>query len=129
VVSRGCPPLDHLGIYLATSLDDFGPLGETTTLRELHLESCRGLSDLFPIASSHALQLLNVADCGDIASLAPIAPLCELEAVWLYGTTKIVDDDLTPLAGLPLLSELRIMSRRSYRPSVDQLHALIANRE
>jgi hypothetical protein len=123
------PVLDHLGVYLATSLDDFAPLSETTTLRELHLESCRSLSDLIPIANSHALQMLNVADCGEIASLAPIAALLELKVVWLYGTTRIVDDDLTPLAGLPRLAELRIASRRSYRPTVEQLRAIIATRE
>lgn len=122
------PALDHLGIYLATSLHDFAPLRETTTLRELHLESCRSLNDLTPIAASLGLRLLNVAECGDIVSLAPIAALLELEAVLLYGTTKIVDDDLTPLAGLPRLRELRMRSRRSYRPSVEQLHALIEGR-
>lgn len=122
------PALDHLGIYLATSLHDFAPLREATTLRELHLESCRSLTDLTPIAASLGLRLLNVSECGDIVSLAPLAALLELEAVLLYGTTKIVDDDLTPLAGLPRLRELRIMSRRSYRPSVEQLHALIEGR-
>ncbi len=122
------PALDHLGIYLATSLDDFEPLGETTTLRELHLESCRSLSDLIPLATSRALRFLNIAECGDIASLAPIAPLLELDAVWLYGSTKIIDDDLTPLAGLPYLADLRIKSRRSYRPTVEQLQAHIAQR-
>ena len=123
------PALDHLGIYLATSLEDFAPLSETTTLRELHLESCRSLTELIPIATSHALRLLNVADCGDIASLAPIAALHQLETVWLYGTTKVIDDDLTHLAGLPRLTELRMMSRRSYRPSVEQLQAHISNRK
>jgi hypothetical protein len=45
-----------------------------------------------------------------------------------YGSTKITDGDLTPLAGLPCLADLRITSRRAYRPTVEQLQARISHR-
>jgi hypothetical protein len=120
--------LKHLGIYLATRLADFTALGDVQSLTDLHLESCRQLSDLTPIASNRQLAFLNVAECGDIPSLGPIAELDQLEVVWMYGSTRVVDDDLTPLATLPRLNELRIKSRKSYTPTVGQIQALIEAR-
>lgn len=110
-------------------MDDFGPLAEIVNLRELHLESCRLLLDLSPIASSRQLRFLNVAECGDIASLRPLAGIADLEIAWMYGTTRVLDDDLTPLAGLLHLAELRMKSRKSYRPSVEQLRSIIGSRQ
>ena len=120
--------LKHLGIYLATGLADFTALGDVKSLTELHLESCRQLSDLTPIASNRQLALLNVAECGDISSLEPIAELEQLEVIWMYGSTRVLDDDLAPLATLPRLTELRIKSRKSYTPTVGQIQALIGAR-
>ena len=120
--------IEHLGVYLAplrdiAALRDLPPTG----LRELHLESCR-MSDLSSVASAQGLRLLNASDCGEIDSLAPLCGLEELEIVWLYGTTKVLDDDLTPIAALPRLRELRMMSRKTYRPSVKDVERLIAQR-
>ena len=120
--------IGHLGVYLAplrdiTALRDLPPAG----LRELHLESCR-MSDLTSVASARGLRLLNASDCGEIESLQPIRPLLDLETLWMYGTTKVLDDDLAPITDLPRLRELRMQSRRTYRPSVKDVQTLIARR-
>ncbi|HUQ64379.1 MAG TPA: hypothetical protein VM121_11540 [Acidimicrobiales bacterium] len=120
--------IEHLGIYLAplhdiTALEDLPP----ARLRELHLESCR-TSDLTSVASARGLQLLNMSDCGEIESLRPLGGLGDLETLWLYGTTKVLDDDLTPIARLPRLRELRMMSRKTYRPSVEDVQTIISKR-
>ena len=47
--------------------------------------------------------------------------LTELEELYLYGSTKILDHDLTPIAGLPRLRILAMMNRRGYSPTVDEL--------
>jgi hypothetical protein len=47
--------------------------------------------------------------------------------IWVYGTTKVLDNDLTPLVGLPKLRELRMKSRRSYRPSVKEVQRNITD--
>jgi hypothetical protein len=120
--------IEHLGIYLAplrdiTALRDLPPSG----LRELHLESCR-ISDLSSVGSAQGLRLLNASDCGEVQSLRPLCRLVDLEILWLYGTTKVLDDDLAAIAELPRLRELRMQSRRTYRPSVEDVQTLIARR-
>jgi hypothetical protein len=99
----------------------------STGPREVHLESCR-ISDLSSVASAGGLRFLNASDCGKIESLRPLCGLDDLEILWVYGTTKVLDDDLTPIAALPRLRELRLMSRKTYRPSVEDVQALIARR-
>ena len=120
--------IEHLGVYLAP-LRDITALCDlpSTGLRELHLESCR-ISELSSVACARDLRFLNVSDCGEIESLRPLRGLHALEVLWLYGTTKVLDDDLTPITALPRLRELRLMSRKSYRPSVKGVETLIAQR-
>lgn len=120
--------LEHLGVYLAPLLD-ISALRDlsATQLRELHLESCR-MPDLTPVAHLQSLRLLNASDCGEIESLHPLERLGDLELLWLYGTTKVADDDLSPIADLPRLRELRMKPRKSYRPSLEQVQTRIARR-
>lgn len=119
--------LEHLAIYLAP-LDDIDALrSDDFALRELHVESCP-LRDLSPLANQRRLTFLNASDCGDLASVGPLRGLNELSVLWLFGTTKILDGDLSPLADLPRLQELRMRSRRTYRPSVEDVQSLCTAR-
>lgn len=119
--------LDHLAVYLAPLQDIDALATEDLALRELHIESCR-VHDLSPLVSQRSLSLLNASECGDLASLSPLRALGDLSILWLFGTTRVVDDDLSPLCALPRLRELRMRSRRSYRPSVEAVQALCAER-
>lgn len=125
----GLPSLRHLGVYLAAHLTDIDALRdlEPSHLEELHLESCP-LEDLRPVETARSLRFLNASNCGDIASLSPIEDLTQLEVLWLFGTTRIVDSDLSPVAGLPLLRELRMQSRKTYLPLLEEIQASIARR-
>jgi internalin A len=122
------PLIEHLGIYGAP-LRDITALAELegTQLRELHLQSCQ-IQDLGPVACSAGLRLLNASECGEVESVRPLAPLGDLEVLWLFGTTKVLDDDLGPIGELPRLRELRMRARRSYRPSVEEIQAAIERR-
>lgn len=124
------PSIRHLAVYLATRLKDTDALQqlEPDRLEELHLEACRTLSDLGPVASARSLRFLNASDCDDIESLHPLKNLAHLEVLWLYGTTKILDGDLSPIMGLPRLRELRLQARRIYSPSSEQVEASISKR-
>jgi hypothetical protein len=120
--------LEHLAVYLAP-LQDLDALGnEDLAVRELHVESCP-IRDLSPLARQRSLTFLNASDCGDLASLSPLRELGDLSILWLFGTTKVIDDDLSPLCELSRLRELRMRSRRTYRPSVEAIQALYAGRE
>ncbi|MGL5825496.1 MAG: hypothetical protein ACRCYU_11890 [Nocardioides sp.] len=119
------PELRLVGIYLAKNLVDIEELAGRPEIEDLALEACRKVSQIDFLAGCSGLRRLNLSECDEIASLQPIRALTNLEKVSLFGSTKIADDDLSPLAGLPQLQQLRMRSRRSYRPSVEEIQALL----
>lgn len=67
------------------------------------------------------LRFLGVSDCGDVVTLAPVRSLVALEAFYAWGSTRVSDNDLSPLLSLPRLREIRMRDRRTYRPHVADL--------
>lgn len=120
--------MTDLGIYGASRLEDVTELRGRDLLRTLYLQACPKLRSVEDLAGCTGLRKLNVAEGGDLASAAPLGGLVELEELYAYGSTKFVDGDLTPLARLPRLNELRMQSRRHYRPSVPDLKESLAGR-
>lgn len=117
------PQLRRLGIFGAGGLDDISGLGGRGELEELELEACPRIEVLDDLAGCVGLTRLNLSDDGDLASLTPLAALARLEVLRLFGTTKIVDGDLSPLTRLPRLRDLRMRSRRGYQPSLTEVQA------
>ncbi|HVR79062.1 MAG TPA: hypothetical protein VMS99_11815 [Acidimicrobiia bacterium] len=119
--------LEHLGVYLAPLRDIEDLRDIQSELLYLHIELCR-IGDLGPVSGLSALRMLNAGDCGGIRSVAPLRNLQNLRVAWLFGSTNVLDHDLSALVDLPALEELRMQSRQSYRPSVGFIHSLIAER-
>lgn len=117
------PGLRQLEIYLAKDLADIKHLERGVNIERLALESCRKVASLDPLAACSRVRTLNLSECGDLESLDPIRNLTQLEKLWLFGSTRIRDNDLSPIASLPRLRELRMQSRRSYVPQVEALKA------
>lgn len=117
------PELERLGIFGASRLDDVTDLRGRDRLTRLELEGCPRISSVADLAGCTGLRVLNLAEGGALTSAAPLADLVELEELYLYGTTKFVDGDLSALAGLPRLQALRMQNRRHYRPSVAEIRA------
>lgn len=126
------PSLLELGLFLAPRLHDISDLADATAssrLRKLQLQSCRGVERLDAVSGAYGLEFLNFSECGDAQSLSPLQALRELRVLYLYGTTRVLDGDLTPLMRLPHLVELRMQSRREYRPSVREIQTRLAGTE
>src|SRR3954452_11844485 len=115
----GLPDLAALTIVAAPRLHEINDVAELAlSLRKLTFEECvriEAIDDVEPLAG---LRFLGISESGDIASLAPIETLAQLEAFYAWGSTRIVDGDLSPLARLSRLKEIRMRNRRSYRPPV-----------
>ena len=108
-----------LGIAGARRLTDFDVLRSTgPTMRELDIESCPQLDALEALSTLRDLRYLGISQCGSIRSLEPIVSLSRLETLYAWGTTRIEDNDLSPLLQLPALKEIRMRSRRGYQPSL-----------
>jgi hypothetical protein len=117
----GLPGLEVLIIVGARRLRDISDVaGLAASLAEFELEGCP-LRTIDDVAALVHLRFLGVSDCREIESLAPIRELEKLEILYAWGSTRIVDCDLSPLAGLPLLKEVRMRDRREYRPRVGEL--------
>lgn len=123
------PRLRHLGVHMARELDDVSALSLTTSrLETLQITASKGLTEVSPIASATALQFLELSEGGELPSALPFAGLRKLKRLYLFGSTKISDGDLNPILELPELRDFRIMNRRHYTPSNDEVQAAIQRR-
>jgi internalin A len=116
------PELAVFGVFLARRLRDIGEVaGLASSLRRLELQDCPAIDAIDDVESLVHLRFLSLSECGDIASLAPIEPLQQLETLYAWGSTRVLDGDLSPLARLPRLREIRMRNRRGYNPGVADL--------
>lgn len=123
--ATGLPALRRLAVVGAPTLTDIDDLQTLDRLEVLELEACHGVDGLDTVADCRALTRLDASDCGDVASLRPLRDLTRLRHLRLYGTTRVLDGDLSVLADLPVLEDLRMRGRREYRPSVAEIQALL----
>ena len=113
----------------ARELNDVtAPTSIARSLVELEFESCLEIEALQDLSSLRNLRFLGVNDCGRVASLKPVAQLTKLEQLHAWGSTRIMDHDLSPLLHLPLLSEVRMRDRRDYRPRLSTIQEQLATR-
>jgi hypothetical protein len=108
-----------LRIAAARELRDVTALASIPeSLVELELESCPEIEALDDLSHLQNLRFLGVSDCGAVESLRPVAKLTNIETLYAWGSTRIVDNDLAPLLQLPRLTEIRMRNRRDYRPTL-----------
>jgi hypothetical protein len=113
--------LSRLAVLLARSLNDISDISQLYALARLELQRCDaliGIDDVQPLVD---LRFLGVSDCGDIETLSPLTGLLQLEVLYAWGSTRILDCNLSPLAQLPRLREIRMRDRRGYRPRLSEL--------
>jgi len=126
---KALPSISVLGIHLARELSDISELSDTDpTLEELSFDFCSRIGRINALSGLEHLRRLEVNGCKRVESLAPISDLCELEVLHAWGSTRIVDGNLSLLSKLPRLRELRMKSRIEYRPSVDEVKTAIRRR-
>lgn len=120
------PDLAALTIVGAPRLHEIDDVAElAASLRELKFEECAQIDAIDDVEPLVGLRFLGISESGDIASLAPIGSLAQLEAFYAWGSTRILDGDLSPLARLPRLKEIRMRDRRDYKPRVADLPSAV----
>jgi hypothetical protein len=112
------PWLVRLGIFGARSLLDLDAL-ESPILRELELTGWSAPLNSRALERLRGLKHLDLSEGRDLDSLTFIRGTPDLQSLYLYGTTNVVDADLSPLLSLSRLSDLRMRNRRAYRPSLE----------
>jgi len=120
--------LDQLGVILARRLHDISDVAGLAPLRELTFEDCPGIAVLDDVEQLVSLRVLSFRDCGDVESLGPLRGLDRLGEFYAWGSTRIVDEDLSPLPRLPRLKEIRNNNRAGHgqcakvRPGTSPAH-------
>jgi len=118
--------LRTLEVLLAPGLADVGAISDLVELQELSFETARRLDALDDIKSLTRLSHLGIANSGGIRSLTPVTEMKELKSLYAWGTTHILDNDMSPLLGLSALTDLRIRPRKSYNPTVADVMAALS---
>ncbi len=114
-----------LRIFRAPKLEGIESIRALTLLEDVQFEDCSLLYGLGDLAHLKDLRFLSFSDCGPVDSVRPLEDLKSLEVLHLWGSTRIVDGDLSPLTRLPRLRELRIRPRREYKPDARSLSAAV----
>jgi hypothetical protein len=121
------PSLASLTIVDAPRLHKIEAVGGlSASLRELTFEKCGQIEAIDVVEGLVHLRLFGVSESGDIASLSPVESLSELETFYAWGSTRILDSDLSPLTRLHGLNEVRMRNRRGYQPPVGDLAASVS---
>jgi hypothetical protein len=121
--------LQKLAVLRAPFLEDITALGEVESpLVDLEFEESMGIEGLDDIRGLSGLNWFGISNSGSIESLAPLESLQDLETFHAWGTTRVTDNDLSPLQRLPKLKELRMRDRRGYSPKVSDIQEMLANR-
>jgi internalin A len=119
--------LEMLEIVDAKNLSDVSDVvGLVESLRELKLETCRSIDSIDDLGFLVRLRILELSDCGDVDSFAPLEKLEQLEQLHAWGSTRVVDADLSPIQSLPHLHEVRMQDRRGYRPRLADVVASLS---
>jgi internalin A len=95
-------------------LQELRGIDQLANLEELDVNSCRGINSIDEVGQLEHLRKLHLNDGGLITSLKPIDKLGGLESVVFYGSTNIVDGDLSPLVRQKKLLRLSFQNRRHY---------------
>lgn len=118
------PGLSKLSVMAAPRFRDVADIAAAKgTLLELEFEQCRRLDSISGVEELQMLRWLGISDCRDIDSIRPLASLRNLEVLYAWGNTRIVDGDLSPLSELPHLREVRMRDRREYRPRLTEVRS------
>ncbi len=95
--------LEELSLVLLSKLESIAPLGSLTRLKSLGVVCCRKVRDISALGCLENLSHLFLEDRGEVESFNPLKTLKKLEELSFYGTTKILNGDLSVLVDLPAL--------------------------
>lgn len=104
------------------------PLRAASPLLEvLDFSYCRNIQELDAIGSLSGLVQVDFSECREIESVGVFDSLSLIEGIFMWGSTRVLDADLSPIARLPRLRTLRMNSRKSYKPPVAEIKTAIGD--
>ncbi len=90
-------------------------------LEELQINSCRTLEEISFVKQIPNLKYVAFIDCGKIETLLPLSELAQIEAVYFFGDTTIVDGDLSFLESMPRLRKVAFGNKKHYNRTLSDI--------
>jgi hypothetical protein len=109
-------------------LSSLSGINELINLEELDIQKCKKIDSLEDLGQMPRLKKIFLNDMGTINSFAPLAKIETLESVLFYGSTNVVDGDISPLMSLKHLSKISFQNRRHYSHRREDFGAAWGNR-
>jgi hypothetical protein len=106
--------LKKLRLGAMYQLESTGALHSLRDLVHLHIDSCKGFCKIDHLAQLKKLGYLSLIDVKEVESLIPLRFLLELEALFFFGTTNVLDGKVKFLKSLPKLKYIAFANRRNY---------------
>lgn len=106
--------LDVFWLRANRSIVSFEPLTAMKNLQRLMVDECRGLSNIEFVQDFERLEHFDFSACGAIPTIRPACQVKTLKALGFFGSTNIIDGDLSCLTKLPKLAMLGFASRKHY---------------
>lgn len=104
-------------LYNLKKLRSLSGIENLVGLEELEVNGCTSVVSIKEIGNLVNLKKLQLCDDGNIDSLTPLEGLNKLQTVLFYGSTNIIDGDLSPLVRLDNLMKVEFQDRKHYSPS------------
>jgi len=118
--------LRFLGVYYHRKMETLEDIALVKTLEVLAVEACKKITRLDPLVNLKRLRVLSLTNMGEIESLGPLGSLTNLEEVYFFESTRILDGDLSVLKSLPKLRRVGFNNRRSYSHRLEDFPPLIS---
>jgi len=106
--------LKYLRLANLKKLKSLDGLENLTQLEELKIHSCKGTSVITNIFKLVKLKRLHLLETGTIESIKGIENLFELWDFIFYGSTNILDGDISPVLKLKNLAKISYQNRKHY---------------
>lgn len=122
--------LRYFNAALMYNLVSIAGLGECRdTLEVVILENCKRIEDLEEIGQLTRLRKLILSECSQLESLKFILRLPDLEFLSFWGTTKILDGDLSYCIEHPTLRYAGFDNKRHYSHKFEQVKLLLSKKK
>lgn len=116
-------------LFLATlpRLTSLNGIQGMDSLEELTLGSVGRIGTIAPLAALNNLKGLTLWSAGKIDSVKYLESVPSLESVGIYGTTDVLDGDMSVFTRLPKLTVLALQGRRHYSHKPKDLIPLLSD--
>ncbi|MBS0319925.1 MAG: hypothetical protein JSR18_05240 [Proteobacteria bacterium] len=121
-----CRGLSYLQISNLPRLQSLVGIETAVRLARLEICGCPRIRSIDAVRHLKELETLLLVDNADIVSLEPLAKLQKLQDLMFYGSTNVVDGDLSILRQLPSLKHVAFKNRAHYSLTREQLGPLFS---